>query len=67
MRVSDTIDVVRLMIKTAKKSQTTMDGVVVIDAAKYIKRLNVELSLLEQQDEEDAINEAFDEAVHFGG
>jgi len=66
MRVSDTIDVVRLMIKTAKKSQTTIGGVVVIDAAKYVKRLNVELSLLEQQDEEDAINEAFDEAAHFG-
>ena len=67
MRVSEKIDIVRLMIETAQKSQVTIGDKVVIDAAKYIKRLNVELSLLEKQDEEDAINEAFDEAAALGG
>ena len=67
MRTSDQIDVVRLMIETAKHSQVNVGGVVVIDAAKYVERLKVELTLLEKQDETDAVNHALDEASHFGG
>ena len=66
MLVSDKIQVVRLMIDTAENSKVTVGDKVVIDAVKFIKRLNVELSLLEQQEDEDMINEAFDAAASFG-
>lgn len=66
MLVSDKIQVVRLMIDTAENSKVTIGDKVVIDAVKFIKRLNVELSLLEQQEDEDMINEAFDAAASFG-
>ena len=66
MRVSDKIEVVRLLMETAEKSQVMIGDKVVIDSAKYLKRLGVELSLLEEQEEHDLVNEAFDEAYAFG-
>ncbi len=66
MRVSDKMDVVRLMIETAEKSQVRVGDKMLIDSAKYIKRLGVELSLLEKEEEEELVNDALDEASFFG-
>ena len=66
MRVSDKIEVVRLLMETADKSQVMIGDKVVIDSAKFVKRLGVELSLLEEQEEAELINQAFDEASSFG-
>ena len=63
MKTSDKIEIVKLMIETAEHSKAVitckerLHGLVAIDAEKFIKRLNVELSLLEA-DEQRQIDEA---------
>ena len=66
MKTQDKIELVKVMVDAAENSKVLVNGLVLIDAEKYLKRLNVELSLLEEE-ELNQVNEALDEAAILGG